>query len=439
MHPPSVFLPPLRSVDSCSNNELFNALTLLHRIFIPEVRGSSIRRKEDKTAADTAQAYLLTTSRVHAEQAAIEAIRTDVFERSFSIQWLTRFISKYTKEPNEHQDNFITERAAAILAICAGETASGALTRTFIFQTNAGHLSVLIRDAPLESSDTTSVGTKTWGGSCVLSQLMTETPEVFGISPRLLSTSSSLKTLELGAGTGLTSIIHGKLLQQFFRDSQSLCDQNIDISVVATDFHPSVFSNLCFNLSENFPEQRESINAGLGSEPEVNSPLCAHFPVVRASLLDWAEIHEARSFPEKQGTDGIHSMTFDVILGTDIIYEDIHAVWVKSCIQHFLKKPSYRVWEPHDFSKVDPHSKDVYPLFHLIIPLRSTHAKESQKIETVFSIIEDVHANRRASRLQLDDALWDLAILSQEDIICDAYADEGREDVVYRYYQIGWI
>lgn len=442
MDPPTVFLPPSKNIPLCSHKQLSNVLNLLHQIFIPEVRGS-VRRRANSAALNTVK---------NSYQVALESIRSDPFERSFSIQWLTRFISSYVQEPSTNQEDpsSLTERAAAILAICAGAAAFGAFTRTFTFQTNVGvssslpanELSVIIRDTPLESSDRSDVGAQTWGGSCILSELITESPEAFGISPKTLTSQASLQVLELGAGTGLTSITYVKMLQQMkksFQISQrppGFKESQVHISVVATDFHPSVFSNLCFNLAENFPEQRETVNRAL----QMNCLTCDHFPLVRASLLDWAKVYEAEFNQSEEEKHWIYKMAFDVILGTDIIYEDLHAVWIRSCIRHFLRKPSHRLWnqglEAADFQRLSQNS--IYPLFHLILPLRGTHVKESQKVEVVFPRSESVLAERRTLEVNSESVPWDLAIFSQEDITCDAFSDEEK-DVVYRYYRIGWM
>ncbi|GJJ12363.1 hypothetical protein Clacol_006604 [Clathrus columnatus] len=432
MDPPTTFLPTLkRNSSSHSEEPLMSALELLHQIYLPEVRGSA-----RQGGADSETKSQLAT-------ATIESIRADTFERSFAIQWLTRLISIYTQEPSNANPSLsvIVDRAAALLAICAGAAASGALTRKFTFQINLQSfefvpdlqtdISVFIRDSPFESFDTSSVGAQTWGSSCILSELIAQTPEAFGISPKLLlDDSTSFHVLELGAGTGLTSITYGKILQQL----KSVCQPSTQvndarISIIATDFHPSVLSNLRFNISENFSGQRQN-DSELSFLPPRD-----YFPTIQASSLDWARVHEMLLNNTKED-HWIYNMEFDIIIGTDIIYENLHASWIKSCIEHFLRKPSLPLCNQ---DSIISDRLNNYPLFHLLVPLRRTHSRDVAMVEVVFPYEETVLADRNMKNESGDDYLWELAILSQEDITRDAYTNEGKEDVVYRYYKISWI
>ena len=194
----------------------------------------------------------------------LESIRNDAFERSFSIQWLTRFISVYSKFDIGVRmgGEDVLEEAASLLAACAGAAASGHIMRTFEFclphhgrecdpardnalsqstckldltAVTAGYIggferysegdniSVVLRDAPLDSSDFSSVGAQTWGGSCVLAEMIAENPDSFGIDifgeTKLGGNSRTqgrppFRALELGAGTGLGSLVLGKILER---------------------------------------------------------------------------------------------------------------------------------------------------------------------------------------------------------------------------------
>ncbi|KAF8513602.1 hypothetical protein JB92DRAFT_3143380 [Gautieria morchelliformis] len=133
----------------------------------------------------------------------LSAICADVFERSFAIQWLTRFVSLFSEVGDESSGSSrvssqALEEAASLLAICAGAAASGTVTRTFTFplpgrapnptvvpdsyssstptrnsfisvdspntvDEGVDEFTVMLRDAPLESSDFSSVGAQTWG------------------------------------------------------------------------------------------------------------------------------------------------------------------------------------------------------------------------------------------------------------------------------------
>ena len=63
-------------------------------------------------------------------------------------------------------------------------------------------------------------------------------------------------------------------------------------------------------------------------------------------------------------------------------------------------------------------------MFHLVIPLRATHAMESSTVESVF-----VNRDKGGGDLGL-------GILSKEIIVCDA-GEERDGHVEYAYYKIG--
>ncbi|TFL06381.1 hypothetical protein BDV98DRAFT_559316 [Pterulicium gracile] len=87
---------------------------------------------------------------------------------------------------------------------------------------------------------------------------------------------------------------------------------------------------------------------------------------------------------------------FDVVVGADIIYEAEHARWIRECLIRLLK----------------PGAE-----FHLVIPLRKTHAVECETVERVFGLERE------------------LGILGRERIRCRG---DGDDVVEYSYYRIGW-
>lgn len=398
---PSIFLPPLKALKSYSENDILRVIASLRCIYLPEVRGSN-RRREIR-------------ARISSEREAIDAIRADAFERSFAIQWLTRLISFDSHSQEGLMQAEILKEATALLAICAGAAASGTVTRLFRFSLCGDTQEVLVtlQDAAFDPSDTSegtsSVGMQTWGGSCVLAEMVAEHPAAFGILP-YATRPSSLKVLELGAGTGLVSLILAKSLERL-RCSSSFIEPDV---VIATDFHPAVLANLRANYAANFPSQAESVQTETSPKPLRSSPQVHVFP------LDWAAFHDKC----RRNAGSIHEELpkpmrepFDLIIGADIIYEYSHAQWIRTCLEHFLQKPSL---------------SQSSPLFHLIIPLRPTHTKESNSVEQVFPKAGSIDTSNPHT-LQL-------AIDYQEDIICDAYTDHREgEEVVYRYYKIGWI
>jgi len=163
---------------------------------------------------------------------------------------------------------------------------------------------------------------------------------------------------------------------------------------VATDYYPSVLTNLERNVSSNFFPQPSSSTS----------------PRILTRPLDWS------TFTSQTTHDPLFETPFDLILGTDIIYESQHALWIKSCLTKLLRKPS---------SSSSTTLSDINPTFHLVIPLRATHRVESNTIEQVFPFN---NVNRST----------ELVIHCKEIIICDAQSAEEGEDIEYAYYKIGW-
>lgn len=77
--------------------------------------------------------------------------------------------------------------------------------------------------------------------------------------------SNGLRILELGAGTGLLSIVVGKLLQQ--------TDDRANSTVVATDYHPNVLSNLSLNVGANFSCSPVDVHVLDWEHPVYSAPL----------------------------------------------------------------------------------------------------------------------------------------------------------------------
>jgi predicted nicotinamide N-methyase len=409
--PPTTYLPPIAKIASFSVIQLLDALTYLKSLYHPEVRGSHRKRVQAPVYNGEQNSRLR-----HEDDNELQVIRSDAFERSYSIRWLTALVAQlevwqdllHPEEPSlddlddlgnpEHTFTHaekIVQQAASLLAICAGVAAAGMITRNFIFGSIDGQRRVeaQLTDIPLDNDDYGSVGAQTWGGACVLAEMIVEDPEQFGLDFSFDDPESRrLNILELGAGTGLVSLVVMKLL-----DTLPSFDHR-EVSVVATDFHPSVLANLRSNVNANVPSTHDHIVS--------THSITTHF-------LDWS------SFSTAPPPDCL-SYPFDMVFGADIIYEAQHAFWIRDCLIKLLRRPS-------SDSTVSP------AVFHLVIPLRPTHTFESSTVESVFLKASDVDSN--------DDA--DLVILSKESITCDAHGDYSQgqglaEDVEYLYYKIGW-
>ncbi|KZT71106.1 hypothetical protein DAEQUDRAFT_137501 [Daedalea quercina L-15889] len=386
---PSTHLPPIGKIQTYSAEDLTKAVHYLRLIYNPDVRG--IRRVD------------LVSSLKHGSHPSpdpnLDALRSDAFERSYAIRWLTALIAQvyrllecdcsddddasYDAAGETSELEVLLQQASTLLAICAGTASAGTITRTFHFHNSDEPIEIQLTDVPLENQDYTSVGAQTWGSACLLAEMLVEDPEVFGLG----SPPEDLRVLELGAGTGLVSIALGKLLSAKGHSASS---------VVATDFHPSVLANLKSNIAANFPH---------------TSPC----PIsISSHALDWAK------FPALQERPAPFNEPFDLIFGADIIYEVEHARWIKSCAEKLLRKP--------DVSSTWVHSR---ARFHLIIPLRPTHTLESSTVETVFPF------SARSSGAE------QLVILSKDVTVCEASGDVrsrsgAAAEVEYVHYAIGW-
>lgn len=389
--PPTSQLPSIRQLASYPLKDLSDAVEYLRLIYNPEVRGSRRYRSNDE----------VNEASISPHACHLDTLRTDAFERSYAIKWLTVLISKTESwyvgdiETRAVQDReLLIQKAASLLAICSGTAAAGIIVRDFVFTvqylTTSRKLSIHLKDVPLDNADYGSVGAQTWGGACVLADAIANDPMRFGLLCDPVR--KDLRILELGAGTGLVSLTIGKLVEHApVREAPG-------VDIIATDYYPSVLANLESNIQSNFPASSSSQD---GNAIHISS-----------HSLDWS------SFPTTSLPSFPFHEPFDLVLGADIIYEVQHASWIKSCLERLLRKPTRS-------NGVGPGST-----FHLVIPLRSTHSIESNTVEGVFPKIE------RFSRQEADDL--ELGILDKETIVCEAGDGLRTDQIEYAYYVIGW-
>jgi predicted nicotinamide N-methyase len=293
-------------------------------------------------------------------------LRADEFERAYMLRWLTYLINHTERLQGSPSDvESVINRAAALLANCGGASSAGVISRVLEFPSARGPVGITLQDIPL-ANGLASVGAQTWGGACVLAEIIAAQPAEFGLE----NPKTPLRVLELGAGTGLVGLTLAVLAKLM----------DVSVTVVCTDYYPSVLENLAANIDANFSAENRSISS--------------HF-------LDWSSFLE-NTDPPPPPLD----QPFDLILGADIIYEPEHASWVHACVSRLL----------------DPTRSSQ---FHLVIPLRRTHTLESRSVELVFG-------DRRQ-----ETSMSGLTILAMETIVCDV---EGSvtEEVEYAYYRIGW-
>ena len=406
--PPTARLPPIKSLQSRPVDELIRTVRYLRDLYNPEVRGTSrigqhqiFPKPHDTTSGTSRRRHSKTKGSITGgtDNQTLRKISSDEFERSYAIRWLTALISQgdclavpdglddLQLETYNARCELLIDEAAALLAICAGVSSAGTVSRTFVFTHDTDlQVKIQVRDAPLENHDYSSVGAQTWGSACLLSEMIVDAPDRFGLD--LSSLDNPIRILELGAGTGLVTLTTANLLHNFLGDNLSE-----SASIIATDFHISVLGNLQHNIS---------LNVG-------SSSIQTHF-------LDWSKFPFSPRSPP-------FDTPFDVIFGADIIYEMEHAQWIHDCLQILLRMPD------------DPSRM---PCFHLVIPLRRTHQVESHAVDFAFPA-----GTPYFPRLG-DTSIPILGIIRKDMIVCES-GDSVRfraseSDVVeYMHYTIAWI
>ncbi|KAJ7629219.1 putative methyltransferase-domain-containing protein [Mycena polygramma] len=365
---PSLRLPPLRGLATLSPAVLSDCIEYLRVLYTPRVRGSRIRRRfiQNSDAETPVPSPALNVPAVDQD---LDDLTADEFERAYTLRWLTYVINNSERlQGTPSEVDAILHDASALLANCGGAASAGVISRVLDFPAARGPISIALRDIALENGDIASVGAQTWGGACVLAEIIAAQPADFGL---IAGRPTRLRVLELGAGTGLAGLALAKAAESV----------DLDVSVVCTDFYPSVLENLATNIVANFPDPDRCVSS--------------HF-------LDWA------SFVKDNDTDPLPpplDEPFDVILGADIIYEPEHAAWIHACVSRML-------------------ARSEASQFHLVIPLRPTHAFESNSVETFFGKIGS----------PTDSGL---TIRAKETIVCGVEGSPA-EEVEYVYYRIGW-
>ncbi|KAJ3763276.1 S-adenosyl-L-methionine-dependent methyltransferase [Lentinula raphanica] len=323
----------------------------------------------------------------------MDILRADPLERAFALKWLTNFIARSDEwvssaRDSEEEEEEAERRAEAVasatnlLSILLGddqeEPADVSLTRSFRFSLSDGQepriIEVELNDAPLSDADHTCVGLQSWASSVVLSERMCKDPSNEGVR------STGLRVLELGAGTGLLSIVVAKILSSSGSSpsSSSSVSPLGTASIFATDYHPEVLCNLRDNISTNFPA-----------------------PPISIHQLDWE--HPDYSAPLDE--------PFDLILGADVIYHPEHARWIKSCVERLLARGG---------------------IFWLMMALRI-----GGRHEGMFHTVEDIFPDAdEDTHFQKPD--WHLAILEKYEL--GKMKGVGRADESgYLLFKIGWV
>ncbi len=162
-------------------------------------------------------------------------------------------------------------------------------------------------------------------------------PTDFGLFPP----DKSIRVLELGAGTGLLSILCRKLLD--LHHATLGTGGTSPGLVVATDFHPDVLSNLKVCVDLNSPPHTNEDGAAIMSLTDNSSDSGLHI-----AKLDWATlpVNMQASTSSSGGAEEAQEITrfldrpFDVVLASDCVYDPNHADLLRQVASWVLRPPS---------------------------------------------------------------------------------------------------
>jgi len=417
---PISFLPPLSQLHAYSSSDFAEALRNLRELYWPTAhsfptklsipqRNLLRRPRHDHLVPDSGYASAVqsddesedensATFNVYKPSETLELLRGDPFERAYAIKWITGFIGRCdTWVPpggelfTDDARNDIIDEATALLSLFSASSeddAGYAVTRTFSFASPSSSggtrsIEVQLNDAPLSSVDHTSVGLQSWGSAVLLAECICATPHRFEL-PIGDEKGRPLRVLELGAGTGLLSIVVAKLVRF------------LSVSVIATDYHPDVLANLTANVHANFP-----------STPISQLPVQVH-------VLDW------------QCPDSTHLLhdNFDIILAADVIYHPEHAAWIKGCVERMLAKPG-------------SGEGKLGGVFWLIIPLRESGRYEGME-RTVDAVFPDASRGFSPSVNGVEVSQWELRVLEREEAGRQSSGVGRADEGGYKLFRIGW-
>ncbi|PNY27854.1 Uncharacterized protein TCAP_02225 [Tolypocladium capitatum] len=304
--PSPLSLPPLREANSLTTTKISLALRSLHDRFCPLPEGLDFQAsaKQNTVAPDSGYA----TEDDADGFGGAGTLRVDPLDRDFAVRWLTGFIRRSDGlSLDEHtRERFVDDACSLLSRLTRNEDDRKALdddagmTRQFgfAFKDDEGQkITIEISDTPMQTGeDHTDVGLQTWGGSIALSERLSSAPEAFGLERSTID--STTRIVELGAGTGLVSLVLSSLLPRITGSWPS---------IMATDYHPAVLNNLEFNIASHVGKQG-------GTAP------------MQACRLDW-------SAPSR---DPPLHLPADVLIAADAVYAPEHAAWLRDCAADLL-------------------------------------------------------------------------------------------------------
>ncbi|GHJ89803.1 hypothetical protein NliqN6_6205 [Naganishia liquefaciens] len=394
----------------------------------------------------------------------------DEFERSWAERWLNGVITRGEgwlievepedeksiegdTEPPEGEEDLeqweeylarerVLQDASELLSLMVSCTGAGAIlqsspkARRRNTLTTPRDITLKLHDAAID--DHTAVGVQTWGSCILLGRMMSSEPKVFFDLP-CLEDALPVRILELGAGTGLISMLCHEILNK--REMvPGRCDARSTsrkAEIIATDYHPLVLDNMrkCFDLNFPndsyldldassrtaeitrsraglgvmpldwmvFPSQAEKYHRASGRKSTINgngvteeqsskdkaSPYAADSiwkPTTPEQLFDGGD-----SIPA-QGLNPHLTSPFDMIVAADCVYDTAHAGMIRDCVKWSLKLP-----EVDNSGNITRQGG----VLHLLSPLRPTYAEETISIANAFPFIDALPSRqRRAARRQ---------------------------------------
>lgn len=312
---PSSSLPPLAKLSHFTELQIFSALESLATVYCPLPVSLASTQKPSHSLSLTDSGY---TSGEDGEgsnpkdlEHGLATLRADVYERAFAERWLTGFIARADELPcllSEESRERAVDEASCVLESFYSNPADDAeldedhavFTRDFTFRLcddEERPIEIKLNDglAGTNSEDADDVGLQSWGASIVLSQLMCTSPATLNLTHAFLRDSPRI--IELGAGTGLVSLVLGALLPRL---------QLRNATVIATDYHPAVLANLRSNVTLNFPSETSK--------------------AVETAVLDWS----APRFDSPLDKEA------DMLIAADVVYAPEHATWLRDCATQLL-------------------------------------------------------------------------------------------------------
>ncbi|GAA5989056.1 hypothetical protein JCM5350_003642 [Sporobolomyces pararoseus] len=504
---PTSVLPKLSRNLSSSNLTSQKILDLIQHLRTLYVNNTSTTEEDTSLAHPTEETARQAqfSSEVEEDETVDPLLHQDQFERSWAVNWLSLVVKRGEEWIEEAQENGdeeekelrseIVDQAAGLVSHLTATSEGGTILRPLLLPTclpdaqpQTEPLMITLNDALPSHLDPTSVGLQSWGSSIILARMIALDPAKFGVG------IPDQRVLELGAGTGLLSLVWKGMSERM----------GVASEVFATDYHDGVLENLQKNVISNsaavspapsplVSPSLKPINpktSGLSSpsvpgtphsnpSPSSSSSSSSSLPV-QTHKLDWSAVHSSRAFSAASNPRNpiptIMPPPFDkpfhTLIAADVVYGPTHSTWLKSCVEQFLIKPDESSGKqlPQEManltlsessiplplpSRPSLHSTETSanveqsasshvattttsgsessvsdPAFHLIVPLRPTHVEAIASITKVFPSKESLPEKKAGEA-------WRVGIQSVTEI--ERVKGVGRADEgSYKLFRIGW-